>query len=96
VAPVVPEDELAAAVAKIWAETLGVDVDEVARHGDFNVLGGDSISFLAMIAAVSRTLLADTDEQRFTDALADLIADPTLGAVTTLVRGLSLRRLDAA
>jgi amino acid adenylation domain-containing protein len=81
-------DEGAVAVARIWSDVLGTPVDEVLRHGDFNVLGGDSISFLAMVSAVTRTLAAGADAEKATAGLAGLIASPTLEAVTTFVRNL--------
>jgi amino acid adenylation domain-containing protein len=83
-----PLDDIAAQVARIWADTLGIDIAEVIRQGDFNLLGGDSISLLAMLASVSRLLVRDAGTD-FVGASEKVIGNPTLSQVVKLVHELN-------
>ncbi|GAA1909251.1 hypothetical protein GCM10009753_45840 [Streptantibioticus ferralitis] len=79
-------DPLHEAVAQIWSRTLGVDRARLDGQANFHRLGGDSISLLAMLAAVSRELLATAGEDAFMAELPAILREPTLERVAALVR----------
>ncbi|MBB1152518.1 non-ribosomal peptide synthetase [Amycolatopsis dendrobii] len=83
-----PLDDIATQVARIWADTLGIGIAEVIRQGDFNLLGGDSISLLAMLASVSRELVRDAGTD-FVGASEKVIGNPTLDQVVEMVHELN-------
>ncbi|MGW2490886.1 amino acid adenylation domain-containing protein [Streptomyces sp. NPDC001606] len=69
-----PADGVQAALARIWAEVLGVE--RVGVHDDFYALGGDSIRLLTVRARAEREGL------RF--SLDDLVAAPTVAALAAV------------
>lgn len=54
-----PANQLEAAVARIWQETLGVT--RVGRNDDFFALGGHSLAAAAMVSRLRETLNHDAD-----------------------------------
>ncbi|MCX2968940.1 MULTISPECIES: non-ribosomal peptide synthetase [Streptomyces] len=70
-------DPLAAAVAAVWREVLGTD--RAAPGDDFLRLGGHSLKALRLLARLDEELAAEVE-------LADFFAEPTLAALTGLVR----------
>ncbi|MFE1755095.1 amino acid adenylation domain-containing protein [Streptomyces anandii] len=78
-------DPVAEAVAGTWARTLGVDRSRLDGQSDFQRLGGDSLSLLAMLAGVARELLDARAEEAFMAELGRILREPTLERVTALV-----------
>ncbi|MFD0267551.1 amino acid adenylation domain-containing protein [Streptomyces sp. NPDC127106] len=72
---------LRARVAGHWAAILGVDASDLTPDSDFQALGGDSLALVEMITAVSADLLTPDQARRFTEDLACLVRDLTLGQV---------------
>ena len=52
-----PQGEVEAALATIWAETLGVE--RVGRNDNFFELGGDSLSAVQLVTPARRRMRAD-------------------------------------
>lgn len=75
-------DDITRAVATIWSDTLGVDLDELGVHSDFSSLGGDSIRLLTMLATVSSQVVGEDGEESFMTRLEDIVRSPTLACVT--------------
>ncbi|MEW2417995.1 amino acid adenylation domain-containing protein [Streptomyces sp. NPDC046866] len=73
--------ELRARVAGHWAAVLGVDPAALGADSDFQALGGDSLALVEMLSAVSADLLTPDQARRFTEDLACLVRDLTLGQV---------------
>ncbi len=72
-------DDVEERVAKIWARILEIDPGPIHLDSDFHSLGGDSLSMVEMLAAVT--------EEFASDGLATaVIRNPTLGAVCAVVR----------
>ncbi|GHD91145.1 hypothetical protein GCM10010508_38990 [Streptomyces naganishii JCM 4654] len=78
-------DPVADAVAGTWARTLGVDRSRLDGQSDFQRLGGDSLSLLAMLAGVAHELLDARAEEAFMAELGRILREPTLERVTALV-----------
>ncbi|NXY97944.1 non-ribosomal peptide synthetase, partial [Streptomyces sp. BR123] len=74
-------DGLRARVAGHWAAILGVDAADLTPDSDFQALGGDSLALVEMLTAVSADLLTPDQARRFTEDLACLVRDLTLGQV---------------
>ncbi len=72
---------LQARVARHWAAVLGVDAAALTTDSDFQALGGDSLALVEMLSAVSADLLTPDQARRFTEDLACLVRDLTLGQV---------------
>ncbi|MEU3771876.1 non-ribosomal peptide synthetase [Streptomyces sp. NPDC032472] len=68
-------------VAGHWAAVLGVDAAGLGADSDFQALGGDSLALVEMLSAVSADLLTPDQARRFTEDLACLVRDLTLGQV---------------
>ncbi|PRY41752.1 non-ribosomal peptide synthetase [Umezawaea tangerina] len=79
-------DEVADAVAGIWATVLGVHPREIAEDSDFGLLGGTSITFLSMIGEVCSTLLDAEQERRFMAGFDRVVGRPTPGNVAEAAR----------
>jgi acyl carrier protein len=72
-------DDVEERVAKIWGRILEIDPDPIHTDSDFHSLGGDSLSMVEMLAALT--------EEFASDGLATaVIRNPTLGAVCAVVR----------
>lgn len=84
-AAVTGQDELAVAVAGIWARTLQVDARLLDDRADFHQLGGNSIMLLSMIREVSTSVVGHGQEE-FMGELSQIICDPTLGRISELAR----------
>ncbi|MGK4585613.1 amino acid adenylation domain-containing protein [Kitasatospora sp. HPMI-4] len=84
--PSAPLDPVEEAVAGIWARTLGVERSRLDAQADFHHLGGDSVSLLAMLAAVCREVLTPAQEDAFMGELARILGEPTLERVAALAR----------
>jgi amino acid adenylation domain-containing protein len=84
-APATGRDEVADAVAEIWARTLQLEPQLIDEQTDFRVLGGNSILLLLMIDEVSRTVAADARAE-FMAELGQIIREPTLGRVSSIAR----------
>ncbi|MDF3293885.1 non-ribosomal peptide synthetase [Streptomyces silvisoli] len=78
------DDPVQETVARIWADTLGVPAARLDGQADFHRLGGDSVSLLAMLAALSREVLAPDAEAAFMARLPEILREPTLQRVTAL------------
>ncbi|MGD9486168.1 non-ribosomal peptide synthetase [Streptomyces sp. TRM70308] len=74
-----------AAVARIWAEALGLPPERLGPDPDFHALGGDSVTLLAMLARVASEVVGAERERAFMAHRAGFIARPTLSHVTRLV-----------
>ncbi|MFI9565159.1 non-ribosomal peptide synthetase [Streptomyces rishiriensis] len=85
-APEGPTDPVEEAVAEVWSRTLGVERSRLEGRSDFHQLGGDSLSLLAMIAGVCRTVLDTDGEEVFMAELAQIVGEPTLDQVVRLCR----------
>ncbi|GAA1906588.1 hypothetical protein GCM10009753_41560 [Streptantibioticus ferralitis] len=79
-------DPVEEAVAQVWAHALGVDRARVDGRADFHRLGGDSVTLLAMLAGVSRDVLAADSEPAFMAALPEILREPTLARVASVAR----------
>ncbi|MCQ4041224.1 amino acid adenylation domain-containing protein [Streptantibioticus rubrisoli] len=79
-------DPVQDAVARIWAEILGVPPSRLHALADFHRLGGDSVSLLAMLAALGREVLTPDAEAALMARLPEILREPTLERVTALVR----------
>ncbi len=84
-------DPVQDAVAGIWADVLGMPRARLHGQADFHRLGGDSVSLLAMLAALSREILAPDAEAAFMARLPEILRDPTLERVTVLARQAGLK-----
>ncbi|MFB7663126.1 non-ribosomal peptide synthetase [Kitasatospora sp. NPDC056138] len=84
--PLTPLDPVEKAVAEIWARILEVEPSRLDAQADFHQLGGDSVSLLAMLAAVCRELLTPEQEGAFMGELAGILGEPTLERVAALAR----------
>ncbi|KRR25686.1 non-ribosomal peptide synthetase [Bradyrhizobium lablabi] len=71
-----PEDEIEIALAKIWAELLGVD--RVGRHDHFFELGGHSLLAVRVLSRVSQEIGVSI-------AVSDLFAHPDLASFARVV-----------
>ena len=78
-------DEVADAVAGIWARTLQLDPRLIDEQTDFRDLGGNSVLMLSMIDEVSRTVAGDVQAE-FMAGLGQIIREPTLGRVSDIAR----------
>jgi amino acid adenylation domain-containing protein len=78
-------DEVTAAVAGIWAQTLQLDPALIDEQADFHKLGGNSILLLSMVNEVSRSVV-EHGEQEFLAQLGKIIREPTLHRVCDLAR----------
>ncbi|MFI5983396.1 non-ribosomal peptide synthetase [Streptomyces sp. NPDC051555] len=81
--PTAPEpDDLRTRVAGHWAAVLGTDAGAALAPGaDFQDLGGDSLSLIEMLTAVSSDLLTRAQADRFMGALESLVREVTLDQV---------------
>ncbi|WP_052489132.1 non-ribosomal peptide synthetase, partial [Streptomyces sp. 150FB] len=84
--PQEPADEVGAAIAGIWARTLGVDARRLDGAADFHRLGGNSVLMLAMLAEVGGTVVGAAGEAAFMAGLGRIIRRPTLDTVGELAR----------
>jgi hypothetical protein len=62
-APTADRDEVAEAVAGIWARTLRLEPRLIDEQTDFRDLGGNSVLLLLMIDEVSRTVTGDAQAE---------------------------------
>jgi hypothetical protein len=83
-------DEIEAGVAQVWASILGIDATRIDAHIDFHQLGGDSLSFLTMLAGVCREVLPPWTEAEFMSQLGRVIAAPTVNTVAVIAREVSV------
>ncbi|HET6707371.1 amino acid adenylation domain-containing protein [Amycolatopsis sp.] len=83
-------DEVTEQVAAIWAELLDVSPDHIAADADFHELGGNSLLFLAMVAAVTRTVVGESGSAAFNACLGRLVHEPTLKSVAETAREAAL------
>ena len=83
--PASGRDEIADAVARIWARMLQLDARLIDEQTDFRELGGNSILMLSMIDEVSRTVAGDMRAEFMTE-LGQIIREPTLGRVSDIAR----------
>ncbi|MGE3820044.1 MAG: AMP-binding protein [Isosphaeraceae bacterium] len=74
-----PRDELEAAIAEIWAEVLGLDLDRVGAHQGFLEVGGDSLTAARVLGRLRDALGVEV-------ALVDLFAAPTVAGLAEAVR----------
>jgi acyl-CoA synthetase (AMP-forming)/AMP-acid ligase II/acyl carrier protein len=58
-----PRDTIENAIARIWAEILGIE--QVGIHDDFFALGGDSLSATRVVARLEQTLQLKTSVRAF-------------------------------
>ncbi|MGA8117578.1 MAG: amino acid adenylation domain-containing protein [Actinocatenispora sp.] len=79
-------DDLGAAVARIWVQTLRVDPAVLDDHTDFHQLGGNSLLLLSMISEVSTAVVGGPGQEAFMRELGRIIREPTLGGVTRIAR----------
>jgi acyl-CoA synthetase (AMP-forming)/AMP-acid ligase II/thioesterase domain-containing protein len=68
------ESQLESALARLWADALGLDVSEVRVDDDFFALGGDSLGGAALVAR-ARDLLGRPDIP-----LISIVRSPTIAA----------------
>ncbi|HEV2634964.1 MAG TPA: non-ribosomal peptide synthetase [Actinocrinis sp.] len=83
-------DKIEARVALVWSGILGIDENQIDPQTDFHQLGGDSLSFLTMLAGVCREVLPPQLETDFMSQLGRVIAQPTLTTVSAIAREVSL------
>nr|AZF85912.1 non-ribosomal peptide synthase [Catenulispora sp.] len=79
-------DEVATAIAAIWADVLGVDAAQLDAASDFHRLGGASVLLLAMLARVGTDVVGPVGERALVSGLGEIIGSPTLGTVSALAR----------
>jgi acyl carrier protein len=79
-------DEVEARVAQVWSSILGIESARIEAHIDFHQLGGDSLSFLTMLAGVCREVLPPATEAEFMSQLGRVIAAPTVNTVAAIAR----------
>jgi polyketide synthase PksJ len=65
-------------MAAIWSDILGVPLEDLKRESHFIELGGDSLSFFDLAAAIEREWHIYAETQ-------DLLEAPTLGQAVMLV-----------
>jgi amino acid adenylation domain-containing protein len=78
-------DGLEGAVAAIWREVLALPA-EPPRDADFYHLGGDSLTLLQMLAAVSARVVGGGREAAFMERVRPHAARPTLAGVSEAAR----------
>ncbi|MGH8921141.1 MAG: AMP-binding enzyme, partial [Actinomycetes bacterium] len=75
-------DDLRVRVARHWAAVLGTDTGAALAPGaDFQDLGGDSLSLIEMLTAVSSDLLNRAQADHFMSRLESLVREVTLDQV---------------
>jgi amino acid adenylation domain-containing protein len=79
-------DEVAVAIAEVWAAVLGTTPQGIADDSDFGLLGGTSITFLSMLGKVCERLLDAEQERRFMAELSRIATTPTLDRIAALAR----------
>ncbi|GAA3453636.1 non-ribosomal peptide synthetase [Dactylosporangium matsuzakiense] len=79
-------DPVQAAVARVWARTLGVGAGELTGTSDFHQLGGDSVLLLAMLAGVCADVVGPERERAFMARLGEIVRRPTLAGVADAAR----------
>ncbi|MEV0695656.1 non-ribosomal peptide synthetase [Streptomyces sp. NPDC050388] len=79
-------DEVEAAVAAIWTDTLGLSADRLDQDPDFHTLGGDSVTLLTMLSRVSAEIVGHEREKDFMSHLGGFIARPTLRHIADVAR----------
>ncbi|WP_055529825.1 non-ribosomal peptide synthetase, partial [Streptomyces graminilatus] len=83
----VVRDEVEEAVAQVWGRVLAVEPERLGADADFHLLGGDSVSMIAMLGGVSTEVVGADLEERFLDHLLPrILAEPTLEQVCSAVR----------
>jgi hypothetical protein len=82
----IQRDEIATAVAAIWARILQLDAGRVDDYGDFNQLGGNSLQMLSMLTGICNEVVGRQGEKALMAKLAQVIREPTLSRLTCLVR----------
>lgn len=82
----VVRDEIEEVVAGVWGRVLAVEPERLGTDSDFHLLGGDSVSMIAMLGGVSTEVLRTDLEERFFDHVPRILAEPTLGQVCSAVR----------
>ncbi|MFK3978800.1 non-ribosomal peptide synthetase [Micromonospora sp. NPDC050397] len=78
-------DPTLAAVAEVWSRVLRTTVHPDSPDADFHHLGGDSLTLLNMLDQIFRSVGNVSDEE-FVSAMRAVIAAPTLGTVSRLLR----------
>ncbi len=73
-----PETELQKQVARLFAEVLQIDIEQVGLSHNFFTLGGHSLKATKLVHAIQRQLKA-------TVALAEVFQHPTVGALATAI-----------
>jgi len=86
VARSVVRDEVEDAVARVWGRVLAVEPERLGADADFHLLGGDSVSLIAMLGGVSAEVVGAESEKRFLDHLPRILTEPTLEQVCSAVR----------
>ncbi|KIF76826.1 hypothetical protein QR77_29130 [Streptomyces sp. 150FB] len=79
-------DDVERSVAKIWADTLGIEAARLDPRTDFHQLGGNSLLLLSMLAEVCRTVVGEERERAFMAELGRIVREPTLDTVSTIAR----------
>ena len=92
--PATARDELAAAVAAIWAELLAVDAAAIGPDSDFHALGGDSLQMVQLFAAIGHRIVGADLEPRFMLHTRAILRRPTLAGLCAAIR--DVRRAAAA
>ena len=82
-------DRIEASIARVWSSILGLDETRIDAHTDFHQLGGDSLSFLTMLAGVCREVLPARAETAFMSQMSRVIAAPTLNTVSVIAQEVS-------
>lgn len=77
------------AIAAVWQDVLSLDSDvHLSPASDFFALGGDSL-LLARCVGRMRSEVPGGDVISWDDLLREVVADPTIGAVGTVITGAS-------
>jgi hypothetical protein len=78
----VARDALAAAVAGVWSEILGIDPELLGEDANFHQLGGNSVELLTMLATIGDRVGSESARASFEAAISALIRTPTLRRVS--------------
>jgi amino acid adenylation domain-containing protein len=90
------DDELAAAIAAIWAELLAVDAAALGPESDFHALGGDSLQMVQLLAAIGQRVVGAALEPSFMQRIRPILRRPTLAGLCAAVRDVRRAATESA
>ncbi|REK91803.1 amino acid adenylation domain-containing protein [Streptomyces inhibens] len=87
------QDEIERQIARIWSEVLPLDAARIDETADFYLMGGDSLSLLAMFAGVTH-LVGEQHQHGLMAELRSIAHQPRFDRVCAVVRGATSKGED--